>query len=563
MRPSQGKTPSSSTKSDHRRDQALHAGVGAFHVIPTEHFDDHSSHNDRQTAESEAAQFESVDDVQREARRNDIPHLDDEEERNTAVELECGCEYGDMAVADAVHDNDVFIPSATQYDPDSKSSPISKHRPFRRYGFAGIYVLLVVIVVSISIAVIRNNSKSDNQIAADASGSQTIFPTPGPTTSREFEGIFGELIKISSIEKLNDPNSAQFKAAQWIQFEDPQQLGVDADNLLQRYALVVMYFSLQENGPWFFCGADESSHKDPDLCTGQMVVDLVDPQDPSDNIYEKLENETKWLSAKSECVWLGVFCNKDNVTVNAIEIAENNLVGTLPEELASLTFLTDLIIEMNGLKGTLPHWLSSYRQLIGFSFYYNQFTGEIPHGVYELEGLEYLSVEGNMLTGTVSTQIGKLENLKVLDIVDNMMTGTIPTEIGIWTDWGANPFDTTLPTEIGRLGSIQFFWMNSMGLKGTIPTEIGLMTDLEYVSVYLNSLEGSIPEEMFNARNMSHVRAEFNKLNGTIPTQLGQLTKLREADCLKPNVTFPPKNDCQCCDLCCDSAPGGLCLEPE
>eukprot|EP00978_Attheya_sp_CCMP212_P005336 scaffold11918_cov54-Attheya_sp.AAC.1 len=264
MRPSQGKNPLSSKKLIHRREQALHAGVGAFHVIPIEHFDDHSSHNDRQTAESETAQFESSDDGRREAGRNDIAHLDDEEERSTAVE--CGREHGDLAVADAVHDNDAFIPSATEYDPDSKSSPISKHRPFRLYGFAGIYILLVIIVVSISIAVIRNNSKSDNQISADAdaSGTQTTFPTPGPTNSREGEGILEELIKISSIEKLNDPNSAQFKAAQWIQFEDPQQLGVDVDNLLQRYALVIMYFSLQENGPWVFCGADDSSHKDPD-----------------------------------------------------------------------------------------------------------------------------------------------------------------------------------------------------------------------------------------------------------------------------------------------------------
>jgi hypothetical protein len=46
------------------------------------------------------------------------------------------------------------------------------------------------------------------------------------------------------------------------------------------------------------------------------------------------------------------------------------------------------------------------------------------------------------------------------------------------TYWGENNFDTTLPTEIGRLGTLQKFWMFNMGMKGTIPTEIGLMTDL-------------------------------------------------------------------------------------
>jgi hypothetical protein len=135
----------------------------------------------------------------------------------------------------------------------------------------------------------------------------------------------------------------------------------------------------------------------------------------------------------------------------------------------------------------------------------------------------------------------------------------------------------------------------------------------ESFSVYLNLLEGSIPEEIFNARNMIYVYANHNNFNGTlstrigqmvdlqdlaiesnyltgtIPTQLGQLTKLRDvriyrndfsgevpkeicdlknnwadlfyivADCLEPNVTLPPKIDCQCCDGCCDGVHGGFC----
>jgi hypothetical protein len=47
-----------------------------------------------------------------------------------------------------------------------------------------------------------------------------------------------------------------------------------------------------------------------------------------------------------------------------------------------------------------------------------------------------------------------------------------------WIELGANPFDTTLPTEIGRLGAIRSFFMFNTGLKGTIPTEILLMTNL-------------------------------------------------------------------------------------
>jgi hypothetical protein len=88
-----------------------------------------------------------------------------------------------------------------------------------------------------------------------------------------------------------------------------------------------MYFSLQENGTWFFCGgANDSSYKDPNLCNGPLLVYVGDPQNPNDSkIYEEFEDEVKWLSAKSECFWFGLYCNKD-MTVQMIEIVE--LFGT-------------------------------------------------------------------------------------------------------------------------------------------------------------------------------------------------------------------------------------------
>jgi hypothetical protein len=33
------------------------------------------------------------------------------------------------------------------------------------------------------------------------------------------------------------------------------------------------------------------------------------------------------------------------------------------------------------------------------------------------------------------------------------------------------------------------------------------------------------------------------------------------ADCAKTNQIDPPKNECDCCEFCCDSAIDGLCLE--
>jgi hypothetical protein len=186
-------------------------------------------------------------------------------------------------------------------------------------------LLLVIAVVCVSIAASKNASvknKRSKQALIDASGVLNVSPTLAPTTVREGDSLFGEFAKISSIEKLNDPNSAQYKAADWIQFEDPMKLDADANNLLQRYALAVTYFSLQENGPWVVCGTEDHSHEEPTLCTGRKRVYTGDVDDPNDkNIYMELEGERKWLSAESECWWFGIYCS-DDMTVVIIEIGE-------------------------------------------------------------------------------------------------------------------------------------------------------------------------------------------------------------------------------------------------
>eukprot|EP00978_Attheya_sp_CCMP212_P007778 scaffold18109_cov54-Attheya_sp.AAC.5 len=544
---------------------------------------------------------------------------------------------GGLAVAIAVEEeDDSFIPAAIQYDPDSKP-PMFKNRRFRLYGLAGI-LLLVIIVVGVSIAISKNvsgKSKRNQQISFGASGVPTFSPTIAPTTGREGEGLFGEFAKISSTEQLNDPNSAQYKAAQWIQFDDPQKLALDAENLLQRYALAVAYFSLQENGPWVVCGIEDDSHENPLMCTGRKRVYTGDVDDPNDkNIYESIDDEYKWLSAESECWWFGVYCGED-MTVVIIEIVDNNLVGQLPEELATLTFLEDFRIYWNGLYGTIPHWLSNYRQLSDIELHYNKFTGEIPDGLYEREDFERINVGGNLLTGTVSTNIGKLAKLKgmyTMNIIQNECSRELKpfylllmsicflflTDQFVnlaFTRWFDNKFDTTLPTEVGQLEKVREFWMFNMGVKGTIPTEIGMMTDLDMSRLEANLLEGTIPDEIFNARKMAtlyihnnnmvgtlstkvgqmadlqQLTVKFNSLTGTIPTEFENLTKLWRlwiyknnfegavpsvicdlqylkltdliADCAKTNLIYPPKNQCDCCRKCCDSANGGVCSEVD
>lgn len=86
---------------------------------------------------------------------------------------------------------------------------------------------------------------------------------------------------------------------------------------------------------------------------------------------------TDWLGAPgTECNWYGVTCI-DGV-VSAVELPDNGLAGTLPEQLQLLTELRTLNLSDNGL------------------------TGAIPPQLANVDVLETLLLQNNQLTGTVS-----------------------------------------------------------------------------------------------------------------------------------------------------------------
>lgn len=70
-----------------------------------------------------------------------------------------------------------------------------------------------------------------------------------------------------------------------------------------------------------------------------------------------------WLGAAgTECRWYGVACNNgaygNRNNVHNLDLAENNLVGAIPEELGSLSHLEGLNILANHLSGMVPRVLT-------------------------------------------------------------------------------------------------------------------------------------------------------------------------------------------------------------
>ncbi|GAB4343467.1 MAG: hypothetical protein Kow0089_19280 [Desulfobulbaceae bacterium] len=197
---------------------------------------------------------------------------------------------------------------------------------------------------------------------------------------------------------------------------------------------------------------------------------------------------TNWLSG-DPCTnsWFGVTCNAGNTNVVQINLAGNNLSGTIPTELGNLSQLTAISLSDNSLSGSIP--------------------GELGN----LTGLEYLYLQNNSLTGSIPSGLGNLANLIQLNLDDNSLTGAIPPSLG-------------------NLDNLTFLTLSNNTLSGSIPPQLGNMGSLQYLYLDYNNLSGSIPAELANLAGNTlpflQLWLNNNKLCGTVPEVLKNLVDL-------------------------------------
>ena len=123
------------------------------------------------------------------------------------------------------------------------------------------------------------------------------------------EDIRANILTVSEEALVDDLNTPQGQALKLL-IEDDDRLLCPPDDLIQRWALAVMYFST---------GGDSW-----DQCS-EAGLDLCGSQDP-------FLTRKRFLSSFNECQWAGVRCNFRS-KVTEIEFEENNLVGTIPTEM--------------------------------------------------------------------------------------------------------------------------------------------------------------------------------------------------------------------------------------
>lgn len=204
---------------------------------------------------------------------------------------------------------------------------------------------------------------------------------------REHE-ILLRLSDVSHMELLEQRNTPQNQAYEWIVNKDVLQLGVhDDQHLVQRYVLALLWFSTTtRKSVW--------QHDDVEWLSGS--------------------HECDWKNRKNQVANLGVLECDSNFEVKSLFLAANNLRGRLPSELIHLSKLVFLDFQNNFLTGEIPSELGDFIDLKYAGFSSNLFRGTVPESFGRLQSMEQLLLHDNRFTGQIPTTICSLFNTGAL-----------------------------------------------------------------------------------------------------------------------------------------------------
>ncbi|KAL9186326.1 hypothetical protein ACHAXT_005564 [Thalassiosira profunda] len=378
---------------------------------------------------------------------------------------------------------------------------------------------------------------------------------------------------------LEDEQSAQYAALQWLARDDPRQMDPESVYLPQRFGLAALWFAtIGEGYGWHLPGQanDDDKEYGDDAYYDDGYDDAFDNEGSGNR--RKLKDappaswnrHDAWMSGAGVCGWHGVRCHpredgdvhdpNNDGDVSHLELRGNNLRGLIPEEIyATLPYLKVLDLSGNGLAGTLSADVAQWERLESLNLTANDVAGALPPALGELPSLKELHLADNMLGGSIPHSIGKLQKLRRLDVSGNSLGGTLPYQLGrlarlsaldlsgnllqgpvphefselqtlLELDLSHNDLEGPLFAELGDVTYLTALRLNDNRFDGTVPSEIGQLIHLGELRLDNNQFEGSLPKEISRLQGLDVLNVAHNRFRGEFPPEWTELAGLRELD---------------------------------
>ena len=432
-------------------------------------------------------------------------------------------------------------------------------------------VLICIVVVGVLVPVVlikREEAEiEDSKNITTAAPTVSPMPTASPTSLRALErdAITANIVAATNTppEVLDDPNTPQGMALDWLLYEDPAQLTDSSPNLIQKYALMTLFYGSDgqssdtldwdDNGvadecSWYGIGCHGDAEGTNSSISSPTFASISSIQINGTNLFGSLVSEIGLLS-----------------DLNILRLAQNQYSGELPEELFGLQQLTRLNLEENKFTSTISDGIGRLSNLQVLSMYDNSFDGSLPATMGNLTNLRELYLQFNFLSGPIvdyllqmpllevvdvalnrfsggiPASISSLGRMKTLFLYGNLFSGEIPPELGDVPSLkelilSENRFDGTIPTALGQLTSLTYLAISQCQLNGPIPTELGLLSQLTYLDLSQQTLTGFIPRQLGNLTSLEQLSLSQNNLRGNIPSELGACAKLQVLDLIANNI---------------------------
>uniref|UniRef100_A0A2N9HZQ1 Protein kinase domain-containing protein n=1 Tax=Fagus sylvatica TaxID=28930 RepID=A0A2N9HZQ1_FAGSY len=207
----------------------------------------------------------------------------------------------------------------------------------------------------------------------------------------------------------------------------------------------------------------------------------------------------------------------------------NNISGSIPREIGSITPLKLLLLNGNKLTGPLPEELGYLPNLNRLQIDENQISGPLPTSFANLTSMNALSsvstfceisdhlqlgtcslIDNNNLSGNLPPEFSELPNLQILQLDNNNFNGT------------------TIPASYSKMSKLLKLSLRNCSLQGPIP-DLSRISNLYYLDLSSNQLNGTLPEDGLS-QNITTILLSHNNLTGPIPTNFAGLPHLQKLE---------------------------------